>query len=172
MHHSGKCRHGKNIARYLDGSLFRLPLYFLDALWMGAGLDVPYIAQNLARSRLQDSRQFAVIIPGFGDRRFVYGALTRTKMRRRIRRNISLRTIQAHIALALLLGIVKGMGVEKRPDELATDVFKPELEMRVLIDGVVAAIVGGRADQRSLLVIDFFRPDQARGVTRPRGRDR
>ena len=64
------------------------------------------------------------------------------------------------------------MRVEKRPDELAADVFKSKFEMRVLIDGVVAAIVGGRADQRSLLVIDFFRPDQARGVTRARCSDR
>jgi hypothetical protein len=31
--------------------------------------------------------------------------------------------IHANVALALLLGIVEGMGVKEAPDELAADVF-------------------------------------------------
>ena len=44
-------------------------------------------------------------------------------------RNVGLDAVQADVALALLLGIVEGMSVEKGPDELAADVFEAEFEM-------------------------------------------
>jgi len=40
--------------------------------------------------------------------------------------------VEADVPLALLLGIVEGMRVEERPDELAADVFKAEFEVGVL----------------------------------------
>ena len=61
------------------------------------------------------------------------------------------------------------MCVKKRPDKLAADVFQPEFKMRVLVDGVVAAVKRGGADVEALLVGDFFRRDQARGVAGARG---
>src|SRR5271154_2333760 len=72
--------------------------------------------------------------------------------------------IQANIALALLFGIVKRVSVKKRPDELAADVFQAEFEMRMLVDGVMAAVEGGRADVEALLIGDFVGGDQARGI--------
>ncbi len=48
--------------------------------------------------------------------------------------------VHADVALALLLGIVEGMGVEEGPDEMAADIFEAEFEMGVLEDGVVAAV--------------------------------
>ena len=37
--------------------------------------------------------------------------------------NVGLGFVEVNVALALLLGIVEGMGVKKRPYELAADVF-------------------------------------------------
>src|SRR6266852_5011639 len=79
-------------------------------------------------------------------------------------RDIGLSAIEADVALALLLGIVKGMRVQERPDELAADVFEAEFEMGVLVDGVMAAVESGGADIEALLVGDFFGADEARGV--------
>ncbi len=76
-----------------------------------------------------------------------------------------MRAVQAHVALALLLGIVKGMRVEEGPDELAADVFEAEFEMSVLVDGVMAAVESGGANVEALLVGDFFGADEAGRVT-------
>ena len=100
--------------------------------------DVPYVAQNLARRRLEHARQLAVVFPRARDRAFVNRALRRAEIRAR-RRNVRLRAVQPHVALALLLGIVERMRVQERPDELPADVFEPEFEMRVLVDGVMPA---------------------------------
>jgi hypothetical protein len=75
-----------------------------------------------------------------------------------------LRTIHADVTLALLFGIVEGMRVKKRPDELSADVFQSEFKMRVLINGVMSAEESGGADIEALLVIDFFGTDEARRV--------
>jgi hypothetical protein len=82
-----------------------------------------------------------------------------------------MRAVQADVALALLLGIVEGMGVEEGPDELAADVFEAEFEMGVLVDGVMAAVEGGGADVEALLFGDFFGADEARRVTGAGGGD-
>ncbi len=86
-------------------------------------------------------------------------------------RDVGLRAVQADVALALLLGIVEGMGVEEGPDELAGNVFQAELEMGVLVDGVMAAVEGGRADVEALLVGDFFGADETWGVASAGGGD-
>ncbi len=54
--------------------------------------------------------------------------------------------------------------MQERPYKLAADIFEAEFEVRVLIDGVMAAEVSGGADGDALLVGDFLRADQARGV--------
>jgi hypothetical protein len=54
---------------------------------------------------------------------------------------------------------------------LAADVFEPEFEMGVLVDGVMAAVEGGGANVEALLVGNFFWADQPRGVTSAGGGD-
>ncbi len=54
--------------------------------------------------------------------------------------------------------------MEEGPDELAADVFEAEFEMGVLVDGVMATVESSGANVEALLVGDFFRADEARGV--------
>ena len=61
--------------------------------------------------------------------------------------------------------------MQKRPDELAADVFEAKFEMSVLVDGVVAAIEGSGADIQALLVGDFVVVDEMRGIAGARSRD-
>jgi hypothetical protein len=63
------------------------------------------------------------------------------------------------------------MRVQEGPDELAADAFETEFEVRVLVDGVMAAVEGGGANVQALLISDFFGIDKARGVTGSRGGD-
>ena len=64
------------------------------------------------------------------------------------------------------------MRVQERPDELPADIFEAEFKMRVLVNGVVAAEEGRRADHHALLFGDFFRIDQSGRIARARRRDR
>ena len=70
-----------------------------------------------------------------------------------------MRTIQADIALALLLRVIERMGVQKGPDKLSAHIFESKFEMGVLVDGVMAAVKRACADIEALLVGNFFRPD-------------
>ena len=81
-------------------------------------------------------------------------------------------TLKAHVTLALLLGVVEGMGVKKRPDELAANVLDSEFEVRMLIHGVMPAIESGCADVEALLVGDFVGSNQARRVAGSGGGNR
>ena len=72
--------------------------------------------------------------------------------------------VHSNVTLALLLGIVEGMGVKKRPDELAADVFEAEFERSVLKDGVMAAVEGGGSNVEALLVGDFFGSNEMVGI--------
>src|SRR5437868_3574892 len=131
---------------------------------MRHGAHVPDVVKDVAGVADQKRGQFAVVIPGAGDGAFVdsFGFFVEEK---RDRWNVRLRAVEANVALALLLGIVKGMRVKERPDELAADVFEAKFEMRVLVDGVVAAVKRGGADIEALLVGDFFGGDQAGRIT-------
>ena len=88
------------------------------------------------------------------------------------RRNIRLRAVQPHIALALLLGIVERMRVQEGPDKLPAHVFEPEFEVRVLVNGMMPAEIRSRADRHALLFGDFLGADQARRIAGARRRDR
>src|SRR5579863_2912452 len=134
--------------------------------------DMPDVAENLAGAGLQDRGQLAIVLPGARNRIFIDRAFGRTEMGMTFGRHVSLRAVEAHVTLALLLGVVERMRVEKRPDELAADVFEAELEVRMLIDGVMAAVIGGRTDRHALLVGDLLGTDQARRIASARGRDR
>ncbi len=63
------------------------------------------------------------------------------------------------------------MRVQERPDKLPADVFQAKFKVRVLVDGVVAAVKRGRPDLQALLVGDFFRPDDPRRVAGARRGD-
>ncbi len=79
--------------------------------------------------------------------------------------------VEADVTLALLFGVIERVRVKERPDELAADIFEAEFEVRVLIHGVMATEVSGGADGDALLVGDFLRADQARGVAGSGGGD-
>ena len=130
---------------------------------MGHRSDVPDVAKDGPCIVDQKQRKFAVGRPGAGDGLFVDGAVSVVEEKGRVW-DVGLRAIQADVALALLLGIVERVSVEKRPDELAANIFKAEFEVGVLVDGVMAAVKSGRADVQALLFGDFFGDDQARGV--------
>jgi len=61
--------------------------------------------------------------------------------------------------------------VEKRPDELAADVFEAEFEMSVLIDGVVSTVKSCRTDIKALLVSNFVVGNEAWCVAGARSGD-
>ena len=159
---------GKNVARDFDSAFFGGALDFLEALGVGHGADVPDVAKDGAGVVHEEKREFAVGVPGAGDGLFVDGAMSVVEKEGRVG-DVGLRAIEADVALTLLLGIVEGVGVEERPDELAADVFEAEFKMRVLVDGVMATVEGGGADVEALLVGDFFGDDEARGVAGARG---
>lgn len=160
MHHGGEGGDGQNVASDFDGALFGGALDFLEALGVGHRTDVPDVVQNAASITEQERRKFAVVIPCASDGAFVnFFALFIEEKRNR--RDVGLRAIEADVALALLLGIVKGMRVEEGPDELAADVFEAEFEMGVLVDGVMAAVESGGANVQALLVSDFFGADES-----------
>ena len=142
--------------------------------WMRLGWDIGPTCQMSRRISRDCGRRsagkFAIVRPGAGDGAFVDGAGFGVEEKRELR-DVGLGAIHADVALALLFGIVEGMRVEKGPDELAADVFQAEFEMRVLIDGVMAAEKSGGADVEALFVVDFFRADEARGVAGARGGD-
>ena len=170
VHHRGRRRDGQHVARDFDGAFLRLPVHFLHALGMRHRADVPDVGENFPSVALQQRGQLAVIAPGAGNRAFVNRALGGAESRR-LGRQVGERVIQAHVALALLLGVIERVRVQERPDELPAHVFEPEFKVRVLIDGVVAAVKRGRANLQPLLVGDFFRPDDARRVTGARRGD-
>ncbi len=170
VNHGGESGDGENVAGDFDGAFFGGALDFLEALGVRHGADVPDVAEDGAGVVDEESGEFAVRVPGAGDGLFVDGAM-RVVEKKGSGRDVGLRAIEADVALALLLGIVEGVGVEKGPDELAADVFEAEFEMRVLVDGVMAAIESGGADVEALLIGDFFGDDQARGVAGASGGD-
>src|SRR5258708_38243916 len=64
------------------------------------------------------------------------------------------------------------MRVQERPKKRRDDVLQAELEMRVLIDGVVPAVERRRADVDPLLFGNFLGPDDTRRIARARRGDR
>jgi hypothetical protein len=170
VHHGGESGDRKNIAGDFDGAFFSGAFDFLQALGMGHGADVPDIEKDFAGLWEEERGEFAVIRPGAGDGAFIDGAGFGVEEKRE-RGNVGVRAIHADVALRLLFGIVEGMSVEERPDELAADVFQAEFEMRVLVDGVVAAEKSRGADVEALFVVYFFWIDEARGVAGARGGD-
>ena len=83
-----------------------------------------------------------------------------------------MRAIKAHVALALLLGIIERMRVQEGPHTLSADIFEAEFKVRVLINGVMPAVVRGGANCHALLIGDFFCANQPRRIASARRRNR
>jgi len=132
--------------------------------------DVPDIEKNFAGLREEKRREFAIVGPGAGDGAFVEGTGFGVEEKRKFW-DVGVSAVHADVALGLLLGIVERMGMEKGPDELAADVLESKFEVRVLVDGVMAAEECGSANVQALLVVDFFRVDEAGRVTGAGGGD-
>ncbi len=171
MNHRGESGDGENVTSDFDGALFGGALDFVNVLGTGVGADVPDVSENCAGVGDQQSGELAVVVPGFDDGMFVdfSGVGVEVKIDGR---NVGVDAVHANVALALLFGIVKGVRVEKRPDELAADIFEAEFEGGVLEDGVMTAVEGGGADVEALLVGDFFGSDEMVGVAGAGGGDR
>src|SRR5262249_6063604 len=136
---------------------------FLQAAGMRNRPDVPDVVEDFAGVVDEQSGELSVVVPGPRNGLLIDGARLLVEIEVD-RRNVRLDAVHPNVALALLLGIVEGMRVQKRPDELAADVFQAELEVRVLIDGVMAAVKRGGADVQPLLVGDFLGLDEMRSV--------
>jgi hypothetical protein len=132
---------------------------------------VPDIAKDFLRRGLEQIRKFAIVLPSPADRLFINRTFGRAKVRT-CGRDIGLRVIQAHVALALLLRIIKRMRVQERPDELTADIFEPEFKVRVLIDRVVAAKIRAGSNHDPLLIRNFFGTDQSCRIASSRCGDR
>jgi hypothetical protein len=131
---------------------------------------VPDVGEDGACVSDEESGKFAVIIPGASDGLLVdfFGGRVEVQIDWW---DVGLNAVHADVALALLFGIVKGMCVEERPDELAADVFEAEFKCGVLKDRVMAAVESGGADVEALLVRDFFWSDEMVGVAGAGGGD-
>ena len=171
VHHRRERRNRKNVARYFNRALLRLLRDFLHALRMRHVAHVPDIAENSPRVWLEQRGKLAIVIPGARDGAFIDGPRIRTEARPP-RRNVRLRAIESHVALALLLGVVERMRVEKRPHELPADIFEAEFEVSVLVNRVMAAVERRSADIHALLFSDLLGADQPRRIARPCGGNR
>ena len=113
-----------DVARGLDGALLGVLLDLLQPLGVGGRPDVAQLLQDRKRVVLEQRRQLRVAIPGAHD-----GALVHAERLAGDRRHERARLAQLDVALARLLGVVEGIRMEERPDELARDVLEPELEV-------------------------------------------
>ncbi len=168
MHHCGEGRNGQHVTSYFNGALFGLAFDFLNSLRVGHGANVPDVRQNLAGSRLEQPSEIAIMIPGASNGLFINRALRRSKARSLRRRHIGLSAVEANVALALLLGVIERMRMQKGPDKLPADVLEPKFKVGVLVDGVVAAEERSRADVYALLLGDFVGLDQPSRVASAR----
>ena len=171
VHQGGKGRQRQYISRDFDGALDCRLFDLLNPLGMRHRANVPDVVKNVARVGNQKRRQLAIVGPGTRDGGFVNGSRSFVEEKRN-GGDIGLSAVKEYVTLALLFGVVEGMSVKKRPNELAANVLDSKFEMRVLINGVMAAIESGRADVQALLIRDFVGSDQVRGVASSSGGNR
>ena len=141
VHHRRERADGNHVARGFDRALLGVLLDQLQALRRGGRADVPQVLQNAERVVLEQGRQLGVAVPGAQ-----HGRLVDAESLARDGRHEGARFLQLHVPLARLLGVVERIGVQEGPHELPRDVLEPELEVRVLVDGVMPGVEGQRAD--------------------------
>ena len=167
VHHRGAGGERDHIARRLDRLLLRLALDRLQPIGAGPRRDVAQLAQDANGVVLEQGRQPRVALPRVDD-----GALVDVARLAVDRRDDGARLAQLDVALALLLGVVERVAVERAPDELPRHVLEAELEVRVLVDGVVTGVEGELADRVALLLGDLGGGDDARRVAGAGGGNR
>ena len=163
VNHGRKRGDGQNVSSNFDRTFFSSAFDFLNSFWMGHWADVPDVLENGTCVGNKKRRELAIVRPSASDGMFV-DRFARLVEEKRDGRDESLDTIHADVALALLLGIVKRMGMKEGPDELPADIFKAEFEMSVLKDRVMAAVESGGADIEALFVRDFRWADEGRRI--------
>ena len=151
----------------LDGFLLCFALDRLDPLGGRTRRQISQLLQDPERIVFEEHRQIGIAIPCVDDR-----ALVDLERLAGERRHVRPRLLQFDVALARLLGVVEGIPVQDAPHELARDVFEAELEVGVLIDGVMACLERERADRVALAIRDFVDGDDPRRIARPRGGNR
>ena len=163
VHHRGEGRDRDDVARRLDRLLLGLALDLLAPLVGGARRQVAQLATGSAACRCFSSAvSAAVALPGRLDRALV----DRARLGRQALRHERPHLVEPHEALRGLLGVVEGVRVQERPHELPAHVLEAELEVRVLPDGVVAALEGERPDRLALRAASPPRPRSPAGSSR------
>ena len=127
------------------------------------GVEVSQLFQDPERIVLEQHGQLGVPVPRVDDR-----ALVDVERFTGERRDERPRLLQLDVALARLLGVVEGIAVQDAPDELPRDVLESELEVCVLVDGVMARLERECANRVALAIRDLVDCDNARGIARAR----
>src|SRR4029077_14862669 len=94
--------------------------------------DMPDVVEDGSSVAREERGKFAVVVPCTSDGAFVDRAAAFVE-EQRLGGIVSVRAVQSDVPLALLFGIVERMRVQERPHELAADILKPKLEMRMLV---------------------------------------
>ena len=157
VHHRRKRANGDHVARRFDGALLGVLVDLLQPLRVGCRPDVAELLQNRVGIVFEQRGQLRVAIPRANNGRLV--DVERFTIERR---HEGARLLQLDVALARLLRVVERIGVQERPDELSRHVLETKLEVRVLIDRVVARIERQPADEIALRFGDFRRRNHAR----------
>ena len=137
-----KARDRDDVARGLDRALLRVLVDLLQPLRVRRRPDVAQLLQNREGIVFEQRRELRVAVPRAND-----GRLVDVERLAADRRHERARLLQLDVALTRLLGVVERIRVQERPDELPRDVLETELEVRVLIDGVVTGVERQRADE-------------------------
>ena len=167
VHHRGERGEGDHVARRLDGLLLGLAGDALHPLLGGVRRQVPQLRHDAQGVRSQEVVEPAVGAPGPQDRPLVHAA----RLGPQAFGDEGPHLVEAHEALGRLLGVVEGMRVQERPDELPAHVLEAELEVRVLVDRVVAPLEGEGADGLALGGGDLVGLDDAGRVAGASSRD-
>ena len=167
MHHGGERGDGNHVAGGLDGALFGVFLDQLEPIRVRRRSNVAQFFENRERVVSEQCGELGVAVPRAQHRGLVDAEGLAADWRHE-----RARLLQLDVALAGLLRVVERVRVEERPHEMARDVLESELEVRVLIDGVVAGVEGERADGVALLLGDLVGADDAGRIAGTRGGNR
>ena len=159
---------GQDVAGGLDRLLLRLTSEIAAEGHGLAVLEAPKLGQRALCDGLEAAGQLVVRRPSA-----LHGPLVDGQcLAREPARHMRLYGIEPHIALALLLTVVEGKGVQEAPDHLTREAGERELEGRMLVHRVVAAKEREGANALALFFGDFLCVDDAGRVAGAGGGDR
>jgi hypothetical protein len=167
VHHRGEGGHGDDVTRELDGFLLGFARDLLPSLLRRVRAEVADLSEDAVRVLFQDRGEGAIGRPGLAQLALVHLARRCGEGGGDIGRDL----VEAHEPLAGLLGVVERVGMQEGPDQLPAHVLEAELEVGVLVDGVMPALEGQGADGVALARRDLVRPDHPRGIAGAGGGD-